>query len=184
MMVELVEIKDTKLTPVAPDERLAETQPRVSWFDLMITLRNASDAGPLYIVSEVCGLRYDAGRRALIVQFSERDAPDRRLSIDLPPPPKYSTVAPDDETAIKYRLASPITFTEVSSDGARTSNSVHIPSDVDVIECAIAYGSTPPPRENNLAALDPLPDRRGWGTTVSCKVPVAKDASRAGYDRG
>jgi hypothetical protein len=180
-MAESIAIKDIHLTPVPPDHDQQPVTPlRVSWFDLSVTLKNASDAGPLYVVSEACGLRYDAGRRVLHVQFSEKDAPDRRLAAKVPPPPNYCTVAPGGETVIKYRLASPITFFEESPEGgARKPTIIHIPADIDAVECIIAYGDTPPPREINLASLNPLSDRRGWGATIARTVPISKDGPKA-----
>jgi hypothetical protein len=173
-----IEITDVRLTPL-PAEEMTPTmkQSSASWFTLTVTVKNVSGT-EVYVVTAVQRIHYEASRRTLFMQFSGHELPEQSPIIDLPRPLPVRMIDPGEELAITTRVSSPVTFMQVTAEGLKPSF-VRIPEDVETIVCTVAYDKTPPPREINLASLDPLPDTRRWGTPVarSFKPP------RSGSDR-
>src|SRR5688500_12925839 len=106
-MAETIEIRDIRLTPLEHEQvTRAMSQSRLSWYSLTVTVRNTSDARPLYVMSDIRKIEYDAGRRALRLLLSEDDpGPERPDIASLPLPPGITTIAPGDEARMTFQLS-------------------------------------------------------------------------------
>jgi len=166
-MQESIEITDVRLTEMAVDQMTpVMAQSGVSWYRLTLTVRNRSHE-PIHLMWDIRRIRYDAGRRVLVVQLSEHDAPNESPMVGLPMPPRYRVIGAREEATIVHPLSSPITFLETSADGARRPRYVRLAEDVNSIECTVAYETEPPPPVIDLTARK-VPDQwRGRGTTVT-----------------
>lgn len=141
-------------------------------FELTVTIANVSNRTQ-YVISDLCRMAYDAPRRVLRIEFSEHDLPDAPRLLKRSPSSRAAAVVPQQEVTMTARVASPLTFPADPKDERGTPSLVHLPADVDLLECAVAYGSSPPPQSANLASLDPPQDARTWGVvlTKSMKWP-------------
>jgi len=166
--VRLAEMPVGKMTPVM-------AQSGVNWYQLTMSLRNRSET-PLHIMTDIRRIRYDAARRALVVQLSEHDMPSESPILGMPAPPRYKEIKTGEEATILHTLSSPITFLETNPDGARRSREVRIPEDVDSVECTVAYETELPRLELNLASRTPRERWQESRTTVtaSWKSPVMR----------
>jgi hypothetical protein len=160
-MPNAIEISHIAVSSLAPAE-ITPTMARseVEWYTLEVSVENTS-ATPLYAISEIRHIHYDAGKRLLIVELSEPDAPESRAVVDLPTPPSYSVVEPGERATLASRLSSPITWVEESPEGQRRPVHVRFGEDVDAVECIVAYNAEPPARVDLTAIESPAPSP-GW----------------------
>ena len=166
-MPESIEITDVRLTEMEANQMTpVMAQSGVSWYVLTLTLRNQSDE-PIHLMSDIRRIRYDGGRRVLVVQLSEHEAPDESPVVSLPMPPRYRAVGAGEETTIVHPLSSPITFLEPSAAGARRPRYVRLAEDVDSIECTVAYEAELPAPVIDLTARKVQDQWRGRGNTVT-----------------
>lgn len=166
-MPEGLVIKDIRLPELDADLMTpVMRRSRHRWHVLTVTVHNASDATPFCVMSDIRKIRFDASRRALLVQFSEEAAPSTGQSLKRPVPPRCLVVGPGEEATLRFRLSSPITFLRESADGEGRHYEVRIDQDVDTVECTVAYGTDPPARTVDLNALELLDRWKDWGSTV------------------
>jgi hypothetical protein len=182
-MPESIVIRAIRLPEKDPDQMTRiMRQSRVRWHDLTVTVKNVSDAMPLYVISEIRQIRYDAIRRVLFVRFSEHDVPTARHTLDLPTPPQYTLIGPGEEATLTFGLSSPIAFLEHSPEGELQQHFVRIPEDVDRIECAVAYGTDPPASAVDLTSREPRKDWREWGTAVQASWEPSREVRKDSSD--
>ena len=170
-MAKAIEIKEIRVTPVPERAAPAMRAAPVSWFDVQIVVRNVSDVDA-FIVSNLSALRVDAARRTVQLEFGEPERPRARRVVSLPQPAVYTALAPGADSTLTYRLASPLTPSDPPPEGTEHRPSLHIPEDLDTIECIVSNGSTRPPRQLNLASLERAPDPSTWGTKTRRTVPI------------
>lgn len=177
-MTNELEVSDVKLTEVHPDRLTpAMVQGAAGWYTLAVTVRNATDS-PLYVISAIRRMRYDATSRVLDVEFTDRppSEPSRRPASPVRPPP-HRRVEPGESVELTFPLSSPIVFLEVSPDGSRQERQVRLLEDVDTVQVRVAFDREPPARVD-LAALRPR-DRSGeWrGVTAQAWRPRIERSS-------
>lgn len=181
-MPEAIEITDIRLVEMSADEMTrVMAQSGVSWYRLTLTVRNRSNE-PIHLMSDIRRIRYDAGRRVLVMHLSENDAPNENPVVGLPMPPRYRVLGAREETTIVHPLSSPIAFLEISSDGARRPRYVRLTEDVDSVECTVAYETVPPVPVIHLTARTAPDHWRGSGTTVTASwkaLPLRKESKRS-----
>jgi hypothetical protein len=186
-MPESIVIRDIHLPEMDPDQMTrimpqSRAQSRVRWYDLTVTVKNVSDVVPLYVISGVRWVRYDASRRVLFVQFSEHDVPTARRVVGLPSPPPYTVIDPGEEATLTFRLSSPLPFLEESPEGERRPYFVRVPEDVDTIECAVAYGTDPPAPAGDLTSRVVRTHWGDWGTTVQASWEPSREGREESSD--
>jgi hypothetical protein len=171
--MEPIEITDIRLARMEPDQMTPlMAQSGVSWYLLTLKLRNRSNE-PIHVISDIRRIKFDEGRRVLIVQLSEHEAPSDTPVATPPLPPQFRLISPGEETTVVHPLSSPITFLEISSDGTRQPRNVRLTEDVDTIECTIAYETDPPAPVVDLTASK-IPNRwRGRGTIVTASRRIS-----------
>ncbi|MFD8006989.1 hypothetical protein [Streptomyces mirabilis] len=154
----------------------------VRWHTLTISVSNPSATTPFYVIAEPRRIRYDENQRALIIQFSEHDAPPPSTPgpLGVPLPPKHIVVRPGEQSWLTYRLSSPITFLEQTAEGGERQRLVRIPEDVDRIEFTVAYDTDAPPQEIDLTTRGGSGGWENWGKTArqSC-VPPRRNGTEA-----
>ena len=172
-MLESIEIRDIRLTDMASDQMTSGmAQSGARWYNLTLTVKNTSDDTPIYVMSDIRRIHYDASRRVLLVQLSEHDVPDASHFVGLPTRPRYRLIEPREEVTLTHPLSSPITFLEESPHGARRPYFVRIAEDVDTIECTVAYDTEPPRPAVDLASTKAPEEGRRSGTTVTAVLEV------------
>lgn len=144
----------------------------VRWHILSVTVKNASDSTSLYVISVVRSIRYDAIRRALVLQFGEHEVRPPKHSLTRPLPAGYAVVAPKDEVTLTHRLSSRINFIENSLEGPMRQYGVHLPEDVDTLDCRVAYSVSPPAADANLTARGARDAGQNWGTIVEASYQL------------
>ena len=163
-MPDAVQIAGMRLTPLDREQiTRVMAQSANAWYDVTVTVKNHSDT-TVYVMSDVRRMHYDGGRRALLLEFAEGDRSETAERISgRPLPPRVTPIAPAEEATVTFRLASPIAFADESPEGGWRPRLIRVPEDVAVIDCAIAYDTTPLPQAVNLASSEPLQEARGWG---------------------
>jgi hypothetical protein len=138
----------------------------VRWHALTVSVKNTSGE-PLYVISEIRHIRYDAARRALVLHFAEHDSPPDSVTNRVPFPPRFTIIRPGETGSLTYQLSSPIAFLERTVEGETQVKHVRIPEDVETIECTVAHAIAPPPQAINLVSAE-VPTRwADWGTRVT-----------------
>lgn len=182
-MPESIEIRDIRLTDMASDQMTpGMAQTGASWYNLTLTVKNMSDVTPIHVMSDIRRIHYDAGRRVLLIQLSERNVPDMRRIMGLPMPPRYRVIEPREEVTLTHPLSSPITFLDESSHGARRPYFVRIPEDVDTIECTVAYDTELPEPAVDLTSMEVPEQWRGRGATVTASWKPPREDRLDSYD--
>jgi hypothetical protein len=151
----------------AKPERLKSAIQRqdIRWYDLTVQVKNTSGEATLYVISDIRRIQYDAGRRVLSVNFGEHDTPALSVGDRHAFPPKFVAVRAGETALLSSRLSSPVTFFEQTTETGLKLKHVSISDDVDLIECLVAYDTSPPPQSVNLLARNELRGR-DWGTTA------------------
>jgi hypothetical protein len=159
-MSDALEITRIAISPLSPDEITpAMAQHELEWFRLEVSVQNMSDT-PLYVISQIRRIRYDAEQRRLRLEFSDdgptftHDASPERRALSPPLPPQYTVVEPGANVTLTNRLTSPIHRIEKSLEGANHVLQIRLEEDVETIECFVAYSVDPPP-PINLTATEP-----------------------------
>ena len=172
-MREAVDILEVHLAAMPPaDLTPAMAHSNVAWYVLTISLRNGS-AGPVYLISDIRRIRYDAARRVLEVQLSEHEPLAQGPGVRPPLPPQYRCLGAGEVVTIAHPLSSPITFLDspaafpTAAAAARAWRTVRIPDELAEIECTVAYETAPPSPPDNLAGSEMSRKASGRATTVT-----------------
>ena len=174
-MQDALEIQDIRLRQLGADAITpAMATGADAWYELTVTTYNAA-AESLWALSDVRRVDYDAGARALTVEFSERHVPaaaHRRRQL----PANFVEVKAGERTALTHRMSSPLIFTDAAGPRA-TPRFVRLPADVDVIRCAVAFDTAPPRQVTNLASHEISEDVRQWGRVVERSIETRGEAA-------
>jgi hypothetical protein len=173
-MPDVIIIRDIRL-PKLDSDRMTPVMRRSGhiWHVLTVTVENVSGVTPFYVMSDIRLIRFDASRRALLLQFSEHDVPVSRRSLKRPVPPRCTVVGPGEKATLTYRLSSPITFLAEAANCERKSYQIRIDEDVDTVECTVAYGTEPLDRAVDLTSRTVRDHWGAWGTNVQASWRAA-----------
>ena len=169
-MADAIEISDIVLSPLSPEE-ITPTMARLplEWYTLDVSVTNRSETA-LSVISEIRNLRYEAERRLLVVELSERELTEPRR-LEPVNPPSWVVVEPSERTTLTIRLLSPITWLEETPAGERQPLHVSLTEDIDAIECIVGYSEARPPAAFDPTAFEPPPPR-SWAVARGMTSPV------------
>jgi hypothetical protein len=158
VMADVISITDIRLQELSADQITPSMRrSSVKWYVLRVGVANTSQA-TVYVSASVRKVQFDAGRHALMVQFTPGDSARRTRM-----PPQWVTVAVGGKVSLTYRMSSPITFLRDPIQDGRRADIVHLGDDVTTLECSVAYRRDAPPPPADLTDRDAARDA---GATV------------------
>jgi len=162
IVADAIEITDIVLSPLSSEE-ITPTMARLpfDWYTLDVSVTNRSET-TLYVISEIRNLRYEAERRLLVLELSEREPPESRRLRPVRPS-SWVVVEPSERATLTNRLSSPLTWIEETPAGERRPLHVSLTEDVDMIECVAGYSADEPPPAFDLTATE-SPPAHSWVT--------------------